>query len=263
KNMNPCIDCRIAQLRKAAGFLEGSPSGFLVTGEVLGQRPMSQRRRVMSLIEREAGLEGRIFRPLSAGVLPETLPERKGWVRRENFPAIRGRSRKPQMALAKRFQLDDVPGSGGGCLLTFPEFAAKVGDSVEHGDLSLRHGRLLKTGRHFRLPSGAKVVVGKDEKENDWLEREAGVLDGLVIPKALPGPTGLVFEGSTSKDMEIAASLCGRYMKVDPGSPVVFLGKPGGEGKAYTIQAPAWAPESALDVQVGLHRLTPKGKAKP
>ncbi len=238
KNMNPCIDCRIAMLKTAADRLSEAGASFLVTGEVAGQRPMSQRRQALSLIEREAGVEGLVFRPLSAGCLPETIPEKKGWIDRKDFPAFQGRSRKPQMALAERLGINDYPGPAGGCLLTVPEYAVRVADAAARGDLDVRHAEILRLGRHFRSPSGRKIIVGKDEEENRGLESRAGAGDVLVEPADLPGPTALVLEGGSAGDVSFAASLCGRYMKVAPGQAVRFLA--GGKGKARgDLEAPA------------------------
>src|SRR4030043_1004028 len=127
-NMNPCIDCRIFMLKKAKVYMEESGASFIITGEVLGQRPMSQRRDAMRLIEKEAGLEGLILRPLSAQFLPVTLPEKEIWINRETLLGIQGRSRKPQMKLADHYGIRDYPCPAGGCLLTDPQFANRMKD---------------------------------------------------------------------------------------------------------------------------------------
>jgi len=132
RNMNPCIDCRIFMLKRAKAYMEGSGASFLVTGEVLGQRPMSQRRDAMRLIEKEGGLDGLILRPLSAKFLPPTIPEKEGWVDREKLLAIQGRSRKPQIRLAEAFGIRDYPCPAGGCLLTDPQFAKRMKDLIVH-----------------------------------------------------------------------------------------------------------------------------------
>ncbi len=164
-NMNPCIDCRIFMLKKAKVYMEESGGSFIITGEVLGQRPMSQRRDAMRLIEKEAGLEGLILRPLSAQFLPITLPEREGWIDREKLLNIQGRSRKPQMKLAEQFNIRDYPCPAGGCLLTDPGFARRIRDLMEHQyDFSLNDVHLLKFGRHFRLSPKVKLVVGRNEE---------------------------------------------------------------------------------------------------
>jgi hypothetical protein len=249
KNFNPCIDCRIAMFRRARGLFERFGASFLVTGEVLGQRPMSQRRQAMELIDRKAGVQGLVFRPLSAGVLDETIPEKEGWIRREDFPAVKGRSRKPQLALAQKLGVSEPPGSGGGCLLTYAGYAKKAREAVERGDLDVRHAKLLRFGRHFRAPGGAKVVMGRNEGENETLERTAGASDALVTPLELAGPAALVLGASDEAQAQFAASLCGRYMKVPPGAPVRFELRASGM-PVCGIEAPAFAPAEALAWQI-------------
>ncbi|MEM2322087.1 MAG: hypothetical protein QW657_02630, partial [Candidatus Bathyarchaeia archaeon] len=150
--MNPCIDCRILMFRKAKELAEKIGADFLVTGEVLDERPFSQRLKAMLLIEREAGLEGKVLRPLSARLLPPTEAEREGWVDRGRLLAIRGRRRTPQIELAAKYGIKDYPNPSGGCLLTDPAFARRVRDHLNHeGKLTLDDAILLMTGRHFRI----------------------------------------------------------------------------------------------------------------
>jgi tRNA-specific 2-thiouridylase len=169
RNLNPCIDCRIFLFTKAREVMKEEGADFIFTGEVLGERPMSQRNEAMRLIEKESGLKGKVLRPLSAKLLEPTPMEKEGMVDRKKLLDIQGRSRKPQMELAKKYQIDEFPNPAGGCLLTDENFAQKVKDSFEHGEDSLRHINLLKLGRHFRLPSGSKVIAGRDQKENETL----------------------------------------------------------------------------------------------
>jgi len=169
RGMNPCIDCRIYILKKAAALARERGAAFCFTGEVLGQRPMSQHRAALRLIEKEAGLEGELLRPLSAHLFPPTAAEKEGVVDRARLLAFRGRSRKPQLELASHFGLTDYPCPAGGCLLTDKNFAARVADAFAHGEDTLAHINLLRIGRHFRLPSAAKVVVGRNEVENKKL----------------------------------------------------------------------------------------------
>jgi len=169
KNMNPCIDCRIFLFNKARKVMEEEGADFVFTGEVLGERPMSQRRAAMDLIEKESNLKGRVLRPLSAKLLEPTIAENEGIVDRNKLLDILGRSRKPQLELAKKYQIGDFPTPAGGCLLTIENFAKKMKDSLQHGEDSLRHVNLLKLGRHFRLPTGGKVIAGRDQKENETL----------------------------------------------------------------------------------------------
>jgi len=167
--MNPCLDCRIYILKKAKRFAKRIGADFIVTGEVLDERPFSQRRRAMMLIEKEAGLENKVVRPLSGKLLPPTEAEKKGLVSRENFLAIKGRSRKPQIRLAKKLGLKDYPCPAGGCLLTDSGFSKKLRDFLKHSKtLSWKDVELLKPGRHFRLGKG-KIIVGRNEPENKKL----------------------------------------------------------------------------------------------
>ena len=213
-NMNPCIDCRIFMLKKAKVYMEESGASFIVTGEVLGQRPMSQRRDAMRLIEKEAGLEGLILRPLSAQFLPITLPEREGWIDREKLLNIQGRSRKPQMKLAEQFNIHDYPCPAGGCLLTDPGFARRIRDLMEHQyDFSLNDVHLLKFGRHFRLSPTVKLVVGRNEEENQKIETFSQAGDVLLKTVLYPGPVSLLRGEADETERERAASITARYSK--------------------------------------------------
>lgn len=214
RNMNPCIDCRIFMLKKTKAYMEESGALFIVTGEVLGQRPMSQRRDAMRLIEKEAGLEGLILRPLSAKFLPVTVPEREGWIDREKLLNIQGRSRKPQMKLAQQFGIHDYPCPAGGCLLTDPGFGRRIKDLMDHRpDFSLNDVHLLKMGRHFRLSPAVKLVVGRDEEENQKIETFSREGDVLLKTVCYPGPLSLLRGEADETEMERAASITARYSK--------------------------------------------------
>ncbi|MDD5238644.1 MAG: hypothetical protein PHU96_06790, partial [Candidatus Omnitrophica bacterium] len=165
-NMNPCIDCRILLFKKAKDLMYSEGASFVITGEVLGQRPMSQKLNTMRLIEKESGLQDLVLRPLSARVLEPTLPERQGWVTRDKLLAISGRGRREQMDLARELGINDYPCPSGGCLLTDPQFAARLKNLMKYEELNLNAVQLLKLGRHFRLNDKAKLIVGRDEKEN-------------------------------------------------------------------------------------------------
>ena len=169
KNLNPCIDCRIFMLKKAKKYARSIGAKFIFTGEVLGQRPMSQHREALSLIEREAGLEGKILRPLSSKLLPKTEAEKKGFVDPKALRNISGRSRKRQIEMTREFNLTNYPCSAGGCLLTDREFANKLRDLFQHKKrITIREVKLLKVGRHFRLGEN-KIIVGRNQAENDLL----------------------------------------------------------------------------------------------
>lgn len=213
-NMNPCIDCRIFILKKAKAYMGESGASFIVTGEVLGQRPMSQRRDAMRLIEKEAGLEGLILRPLSAHYLPITLPEKKGWIDRDKLLNIQGRSRKPQIRLAEQYHIRDYPCPAGGCLLTDPGFGRRIKDLMDHDpDFSLNDVHLLKFGRHFRLSSRVKLVVGRNEEENQKIETFSRKGDVLLKTIHYPGPLSLLRGEADGSQVERAASITARYSK--------------------------------------------------
>jgi tRNA-specific 2-thiouridylase len=214
RNMNPCIDCRIFMLKKAKAYMEESGAAFIVTGEVLGQRPMSQRRDAMRLIEREAGLEGLILRPLSANVLLITIPEKEGWVDRKELLNFQGRSRKPQIELAEHYGIHDYPCPAGGCLLADPGFAKRIKDLMLHQiNFSLNDVHLLKIGRHFRFSDGVKLVVGRNEEENQRIETFAQEKDILLKVSNFPGPFSLLRGNLDEGDIEKAAAITVHYSK--------------------------------------------------
>ena len=212
RNMNPCIDCRILMLREAKEFMLMTGAAFIVTGEVLGQRPMSQRRDALDIIDREAGLRGRVLRPLSAKLLRPTAAEERGLVRRECLFGFGGRTRKPQMALAKEYGLTEYPSPAGGCLLTEPNYAYRLQELLTDCTApSLADYHLLRAGRHFRLGPGIKAIIGRDERENGVIRELAA--DGGVLLR-VPGygsPLAFVTGSPTADDIGIAASLCARY----------------------------------------------------
>ncbi len=210
--MNICIDCRILMFKKAKELAERIGAEYLVTGEVLDERPFSQRSSVMGLIEREAGLEGKVLRPLSGRLLWETELERRGLVRREDLYAIRGRSRALQIKLAEEFGLEDYPSPSGGCLLTDPQFSKRLRDYLSHeGRLKLEDAVLLRFGRHFRVGS-ARVIVGRNEEENRVLEAIAEGR-GITRMRALGymGPITLVIGEAGEDTLSMAAGITARY----------------------------------------------------
>ena len=215
-HMNPCIDCRIFMLRKAKEIMEAEGAEFVFTGEVVGQRPKSQRRPVMDLIEKEAGLEGRLLRPLSGRHLPPTEAEKKGLIQREDLLDFRGRSRKPQMALARELGIEDYPQPAGGCcFLTDEAYAKKFRDLLEHR-ADRRYTKddivLLSVGRHFRLGPGAKLIVSRNEGENALLRRY-GEGEWTLEAKGHKGPLA-IFQGDPNEsDLEHASRIVARYGK--------------------------------------------------
>lgn len=173
--MNPCIDCRIMKIHKAGQYMRKIGAAFLFTGEVLGQRPMSQRRAAIELIDRESGYPGYILRPLSARHFEPTVPEMKGWVDRSKLLAISGRSRKIQISLATEKGIRDYPCPAGGCLLTDKNFADRLRDYFDHTERPhMRDISLLKIGRHFRLVDGGKIIVARNQQECKMLKSFSG-----------------------------------------------------------------------------------------
>lgn len=216
KNLNPCIDCRIFMLKEVRKLMAEIDASFVVTGEVLGQRPMSQRRDAIRLIEKESGLEGLIVRPLSAKHFEPTLPEREGILDREKLLDISGRTRRPQYDLAESFHLKEFSCPGGGCLLTDPIFARKLRDLFAHSrGFTMKDVALLKIGRHFRLNEDKKLILGRNEDENKRLQ--AASLDGctLLTPIGFKGPQGLLFGVLNDDILRIAGNLMAYYGKMD------------------------------------------------
>ncbi len=224
KNMNPCIDCHGLMLREAGALMDKLGAQFLFTGEVLGERPMSQNRNALRSVEKLAGLQGRILRPLSAQLLPETLPEKDGRVDRSRLLSIEGRSRKPQMELVEKYGIKEFPEPAGGCLLTDPGYSRRLRDLMQRGDdLSRRNLELLKVGRHLRFDDGTKIIIGRNEGENERIERLRQPGDVIiVIDNDMPGATILIPGGGDAAAIGFAASACVRYSsaKLEPSTPV-------------------------------------------
>ena len=216
KNMNPCIDCHTLMFKKAGEYMTRIGASFILSGEVLGERPMSQNRNSLSIIERESGFEGRILRPLSALLLTETIPEKKGLVNRNKLLDISGRSRKRQMKLAVEMGIEDYPSPAGGCKLTEPIFARRLGDLFNQESFSLEEIELLKLGRHFRLSRDIKLVVGRNKEENEKIKKYFQEGDFLFKAKNLKGPVSLLKKGTNvtnqliDKSCQITARYCDR-----------------------------------------------------
>ncbi len=223
RNLNPCVDCRIFMFRMARDYMEEVAARFLCTGEVLGQRPMSQMRRALATIERQAGLEGRVLRPLSARHLPPTEPERRGWVDRSRLLAIEGRGRREQLELARRYGFHEYSSPAGGCLLTDAGFSSRLRDLFGHVPeeaLTQEDVLLLRVGRHFRLGPNLKLIVGRSAEENRQL---FGFLrEGRAcVEAALPwkGPSVLVCGPLEPVGFGAALRLMVRFSKqVPPGA---------------------------------------------
>ncbi len=196
--------------------MKESGASFIITGEVLGERPMSQRLDAMKLIETQSGLEGMIVRPLSAALLEPSIPEKEGWIDRSKLLAISGRSRTPQIELAASYDIKNYPCPAGGCLLTDRMFASRMRDLVEHvPDFTMNDVNLLKVGRHFRLSPGVKAVVGRDEAECSRIEALSAEKDILLEDADRPGPLTLIRGEAAQKEIELAAAIAARYGKPD------------------------------------------------
>jgi tRNA U34 2-thiouridine synthase MnmA/TrmU len=214
--MNPCVDCRILMFSKTKKIMEEIGASFIITGEVLAQRPMSQMRHTLGLIERESGLQGRILRPLSAQHFPPTDAEKQGLVDREQLLDFSGRTRKPQIELAAKLGLTEYPCAAGGCLLTDKNFAARLRDLFKHNIDNLNDIKLLRIGRHFRLSPLVKLIVGRNETDNDQIQRLAQPNDLQIEVLKAGSPISLLrfyngFNNEVNGYIELSASICARY----------------------------------------------------
>jgi tRNA U34 2-thiouridine synthase MnmA/TrmU len=242
RNMNPCIDCHTLMLRIAGQRMEEEGADFVFTGEVLGQRPMSQGKQSLQVVAKNAGYPDRILRPLSAKLLPETEPERQGKVVRERLGDIQGRGRKRQMEMAVRYGITSYPAPAGGCLLTDPIFSRRLRDLFDHPPgFRIRDIELLKVGRHFRLDEATKAVVGRNAADNDAIERLSEPEDALIRIFQVPGPTALVPGGGNEETRREAAAICARYSDAPKDREAVANCLRG--GVVYSIPVRPAAPE--------------------
>lgn len=227
--MNPCIDCRAMMYKAAKEHMETIGASYLVTGEVLSQRPMSQHRHALRTIEEESNLVGKVIRPLSAGRLPQSDAETSGFIDRSKLHSIVGRSRKEQLALAKEFGIQNPPNSAGGCLLTDPCFSKRVNDLFEHTDgvPTLNDVELLKVGRHFRLSDEAKLIVGRNQSENEMMKFLCLDDDFSFEVIEFTGPLGILRfkKDSVPRNdlMPVAGGIVGRYSDAPRGRNVKLI----------------------------------------
>ena len=236
-SMNPCIDCRIYMFEKVKEVMAKIGASFLVTGEVLGQRPMSQMKNSMALIEERAGLKGLVVRPLSAKAMEPTLPEEAGLIDREKLYGITGRGRKPQMELAMQLGIIDYPNPAGGCLLTDQLFGLRVKDLFDHQDrIDLEDMELLRFGRHFRPNAATKLIVGRNEAENGTLQEYLAPGRVLFQPDRFPAPSVLLVGPPDDEMSRLALRMISHYTKPEKrpaGAKVlVKVGVPRGEESA-------------------------------
>lgn len=212
RNMNPCIDCHTLMLRIAGRRMQEEGADFVFTGEVLGERPMSQGKQSLYVVAKNSGYADRILRPLSARLLPETEPERSGKVDRSRLCDIQGRGRKRQMEMAAQYGITSYPPPAGGCLLTDPIYSRRLRDLFDHHrDYEIRDIDLLKVGRHLRLDEKTKAIVGRNAADNETIERLAKRGDALIRIDSFPGPTVLVPGGGDERTRFLAAGICARY----------------------------------------------------
>ncbi len=247
RNMNPCIDCRIFIAKKAKKYAKEIGASFIFTGEVLDERPMSQHFRAMKMIEEESGLKGKILRPLSARLLPETVFEKKGLVDREKLLEIRGRSRKPQIKLAQEFNIKDYPCPAGGCLLTYKEYANKLRDLFKHKKrCSMADVHLLKVGRHFRFGKN-KIIVGRNEAENKILTAKKARNDYYFEVPEIGGPITLLQGAKTKNAIRTAAALTAFYSDAKSDRVTVNFGRKS-QDKSINVSVPTRAEVDSLRI---------------
>jgi tRNA U34 2-thiouridine synthase MnmA/TrmU len=208
--MNPCLDCKLFMYRRSAKIVERTGAKFIATGEVLGQRPMTQHRGELNRLAKEAGLKGVVLRPLCAQLLPETEVEKSGLVNRSRLLDISGRGRRRQMRLASEKGITGYPTPAGGCYLTDETFARRLKDMFIHGD-DTRSLPLLHTGRHFRLSETCRLTVGRRHEENLFIEKHAEDADALLVPLSHMGPSAAAHGTCSSEEMLKAARIVARY----------------------------------------------------
>ncbi len=213
KNFNPCIDCHAKMFTVAKRIMDAEGASFLISGEVMGQRPMSQNKEALQTVLNESNCDGLLLRPMSAKMLSPTIAEERGWVDRERLEGITGRSRERQLALAKEIGLADFESPGGGCLLTDANFSKKMLDFIKHDKFEVKDIPLMKFGRHFRLSDGAKLVVGRDKEENGYLQDIKNDKFYHIKTIELPGPHALLSKNATEADEKIATTIILTYCK--------------------------------------------------
>jgi len=217
--MNPCIDCHARMIARAGELMNELGYDFVATGEVMNQRPMSQNKQSLGVVEKCSGLKGRLIRPLSAQLLEPTIPEQEGLIDRSKLLDLSGRRREPQIALAAKFGLVDYPSPAGGCKLTEKGFGRRLKDLLVHEGLRERRlVELLNIARRFRLPDGTGVILGRDVRENQVLNRELVPTDTLVAPVSVPGPTAIIPKVASPADLDLVTQLVcawSRYDKFD------------------------------------------------
>ncbi len=255
-NLNPCIDCKIFFLSLAREMMPALGASFIVTGEVLGQRPMSQHRGALNTIERESGLTGRLLRPLCAAHLEPTPMELAGVVDRARLCNIHGRGRQPQLEMAAAYEMKKIPAPAGGCLLTDPLFADRLADRLltDRAELTLADIEILKYGRQFRLGPDRRLVVGRDAANCEALEKIEGRVYARLELRDVPGPLGVLWGGPFDTDDEHwAARIVGRYSTQRGAASVIVVCRRA-DGTVREIEA---APASAEETDRWLLKVDP------
>ncbi|SPD76260.1 Thiamine biosynthesis protein [uncultured Desulfobacterium sp.] len=237
-NMNPCIDCHALMFRIAGEMLDQERADFIITGEVLGQRPMSQNKQSLRMVASESGYANLLLRPLSAKLLPLTLPEEKGWVNRDLLMDFQGRTRKPQMEMAALRNFNDYPSPAGGCLLTEKVFSRRLKDLFTQGEeTEIREIEILKLGRHFRLAPVEKIVVGRNKTENEAILALSKDTDYILTSANGPGPVVLALGDFTDSSLALAASITASYSDAKEGTQTPVKIKRGEEQRLIMATA--------------------------
>jgi len=216
KHFNPCIDCHAKMFAVAKRIMDAEGASFLISGEVMGQRPMSQNKDALQTVLNESNCEGLLLRPMSAKKLAPTIAELNGWVDREKLEGIVGRSRDRQLELAREIGLENFESPGGGCLLTDDNFGKKMFDFIKYDTFEVKDIPVMKYGRHFRLQDGAKFVVGRNKEENEHLQNIDNDKYYHLKTVGIPGPHGLLSKSATDEEKEFAAKALLTYTKAKP-----------------------------------------------
>ncbi len=217
KNFNPCIDCHAKMFAVARRVMADEGASFLISGEVLGQRPMSQNAQALQTVLDESNCDGLLLRPLSAKALAPTIAELEGWVDREKLEGIVGRSRDRQLEIAREMGLDDFESPGGGCLLTDENFSRKMFDFIRYDTFEVSDIPVMKFGRHLRLSGGAKLVVGRNQEENAHLQNITSPKYLHIKTLGLPGPHSLLSANASPEDKALASRIVLTYCKTKEG----------------------------------------------
>lgn len=250
-HLNPCIDCKILMFRKARELMAQWGASFLVSGEVVGQRPMSQQKRTMQQIDAGAQTAGLILRPLSAKLLDRTLAEKEGWVDREKLYDFNGRSRKPQTDLAVMMGIIEYHQPAGGCLLTDPRFSDRLADLMKRDKLDASNVALLRRGRHYRIGNAGRLIVGRDEQDNLAIERLAQAGDYVFSPSDdIAGPTALGRGIASEQDIALCCSIVSRYCDLNGRTETAVTYKKIGAVEQYSYSASPLSDEELIKIRI-------------